>query len=178
MKNTNNETNNKNTKKKMTFWDISKSVSLMAVALAVAGAVLGWQPFADNRENVSAYAVEDTAVVNAETNIEDIEVPYTSIYDVRISDKQLLSVWEYIPAITRQAVSKELPNATPNEFLLRCAYYDADEVEYALNVVLGITLASDWRTEEYYTPEKGTNVQEYSNNGQGYNAYMDIINEN
>ena len=43
------------------------------------------------------------------------------------------------PSIIR-AVEREMPDGTPKEKLLRCAWYSASETEDALNKILGVTL--------------------------------------
>ena len=172
MKTTEN-TNTKTNKKKMSLWDISKSISLMAVALAISGAALGWQPFADtNRETVSPYAVETT--VNAETDEAHIEAPYTSIYDVySISDAQFNRILKHLKPSTVRAVSEDMgPNCSPKEWLLRYAAYNCDELEEVLNATVSMTLAADWRTSQSYVPTDEEEVY-MDNNGHYYNGYGD-----
>ena len=174
------ETNKNTNKKKMTFWDISKSVSLMALSLAIAGAVLGWQPFADpSRENISAYAVENnTSITNAESDEDYIVAPYTSIYDMHvISDAQFNRILKNLDPTTVKYVSQEMgENATPKEWLLRYAAHgkgSADELEEVLNATISVTLAADWRTSDSYVPTDESDYVGYTNNGHNYNGLND-----
>lgn len=156
-------------KEKSVIWEIAKSISLLLVAVAFFGTMLGWTPFQSN--GVSAYAVTEAGVANAENNSAYIEAPYTSIYDIRISDAQFNRVLKHLWTDTIEQVDDDLgTDVTPNEWLLRYAYYDEDELESVLNQILGVTLAADWRTSTSYIKE---NQNIYSNNGYYYNGYGD-----
>lgn len=154
-------------------WTWGKSISLVIVAAALFVFITGGSPLTSKDAYASTNEVislEDYDSNNYSEGV--ISVPYTSIYDITLNDAQLLAVCKEIsPAIVQQ-VSKELPNTTPNLFILRCAVYNDDEVEEALNKVLDVTLASDWRTDEYYID---TRVDEdgYTTNGKAYNFYGD-----
>ncbi len=166
------------------LWNIAKSISLVMGGFGILCLCLGWQPIAQVKAD--AYAVEEPAIVQVDTyNAEEgttaqiVSVPYTSIYDITISDAQMLAVLDYVDPTIVHFADEDLENPTPNEFILRCAYYNAAEVEDALNVVLGVTLAADWRTDECYIPENAAsmtvNQAMYSSNGESYNAYGDVV---
>lgn len=163
------------------MWEGAKSISLVIAALTLFCFVTGWQPFGG--AEIDAYAQENEFSYSAEYE-EDaygdggVSTPYTSIYDVIINDRQLLMVLDYINPRIVNKVMDELPTATPNEILLRCAYYNSADTEDALNTMLGVTLAADWRTEAVYIPDNAAsdvkNQSPYTTNGEGYNAYGDV----
>ena len=144
----------------------SSSLLLFVASLVMpADSVSSKDPYATTTYGVTTYNVEEGAA-------DVISVPYTSIYDVTISDQQLLAVLSEVPPRIVTQVEKDLAGgATPNQFIMRCAYYNDNIMEDILNEVLGVTLAADWRTEDAYI--EGNQAQ-YSSNGYGYNMYGDI----
>ena len=155
-------------------WSIGKALSLIIASCALFAFITCGSPVASN---LDAYASTDEGVnvdishYNSNGTL-TLDVPYTSIYDININDRQLVSVVRYIDPDVVKLVADELPKGTPNEFLLRCAYYTPSEVEDALNMVLGVTLSANWRTYEYYVDTQ-VNQQIYSTNGQAVNGYGD-----
>lgn len=71
----------------------------------------------------------------------DVRIPYVSVYDVVISEEQYVKFSRRINPSLIRAVEREIPNATPNEKVLRCAWYSSLDTEEILKEELGVTLA-------------------------------------
>lgn len=183
-----NENTNKATRVASTIWGFSKSVALLTGMFCILALVMGW---GKNGTDKSAYALSntDTTVygkidkLDGKTLITDegtyysliddeLCIPYASIYSIKVSDTQYLQFQQKMTPSIIRAVERELPNGTPNEKIIRCGYYSANETEAALNEVLGVTLDSNWKIDTVYTPSEASNQQEYSRNGRvSYDAY-------
>ena len=96
------------------------------------------------KKEVIVYRICVVDTLSHKNEVEDeTELVYKSIYSVDITEEQYNKVSKRITPSIIRAVEREMPDATPNEKILRCAYYSEIDTEEALNKELGVTLKNN-----------------------------------
>lgn len=162
--------NNNETTKKFNVnnaWVLAKSVALLLGVFTIFCSMTGFKPFdlsayqdeknpnyanastvtyADATTNVVANATGSTVVVKT------TEIVLTPVYQVKISDAQLLRFQSYLHPQIKKQVERDLGSDwTNNEYVLQAARYSETDVEMILNELLGLTLSTSSTTRTEYS---------------------------
>jgi len=150
-------------------WILAKSAALLIGVFTIFCTMTGFKPFDlsayqeeknPNYANSSTVTYADATIATTVANgnagntvvVKTTEVVLTPVYQVKISDAQLLRFQYYLHPQIKVQIERDLGDDwSNNEYVLQAAKYSETDVEMILNELLGLTLSTSSTTRTEYS---------------------------